>query len=58
MTYEWCVDSGYRADNPAAVEAYRRASKVTKDIARGVKLSEGQMLIINNNRYSPVVTVT
>ena len=40
----------YRADNPAAVDAYHKAARVAAKIAIGVKLKEGQMLIINNFR--------
>ena len=44
------ADSGIRADDPEAAQAYQRAAKVAKDIAQGVKLDQGQMLVINNNR--------
>lgn len=40
----------YRADDPAAADAYQKAARVAAKIAVGVKLQEGQMLIINNFR--------
>jgi hypothetical protein len=41
--------AGYRASDPAAVESYNKAATLAYDIALGVKLTEGQMLVINNN---------
>ena len=40
----------YSADDPAAADAYQKAGKIAAKIAVGVKLQEGQMLVINNFR--------
>ena len=40
----------YRAGDPAAADAYQKAAKFAAKIAVGVKLQEGQMLVINNFR--------
>ncbi len=38
------------ADDPAAVEAYHRASDLAMRVAAGVKLEEGDVLCIHNGR--------
>ncbi len=38
------------ADDPAAVEAYHRASDLAMQVAAGVKLEEGDVLCIHNGR--------
>lgn len=40
----------YRAGDPAAVDAYQKAATTAAKIAVGMKLQEGQMLVINNFR--------